>query len=166
MRAECCFLAHSTPQRQSVTQNVIKVLAGAPRVSSQSPGSIDLTGDLILAHTHGIETATHAEGMGERSLIKKAIETRPFLELEVIFGGEQAEYGIDRQSWITPDNEFSPVEGGIDEQLLDAFSLRQHGEDFGLTASAHPEAFSDFNSGRPVIQADYNKRRFRHTLLD
>ena len=163
MRSELGFLAHATTDGEATAQNIIEMTSGATRIARMLPGERKLAGDVAFADVHGVKTATNAEGMDERLLIEETIEGVPLLKLEVVLGGKEAQDGIDGEGRITPEDKLGAVRGREDDGLVDALGLRKHGENFRLTASAHPETFANFDGRRFVIQADYNQRRFQET---
>ena len=109
---------------------------------------------MIFADAHGIEPATYAEGMGEGLFVHEAIKAIPLLEFEIILGGQEAEDGVDSEGRIAPNDKLGAITGREDDDFVDAFTLRQHGENLGLPASTHPKAFANFDCCRPMIKAD------------
>ena len=148
---ESCFLTNSAPYSERFAQHSIEVTAGTSGVLGVLPCKGELSRNVALAYIHRVESAANPECVCQSLLIKQPIETIPFLELEIVFGGEKAEDRVHGERRVAPEDEFGPIRGGEYDYFLDALALREHRENFRLTATAHPEAFADFYAGASVI---------------
>ena len=142
---------------------VLEVPACTTRIVRLLPRLRHLTGDFLFANAHGIQAATDAESMREGLFIQQAIKAVPFLQFQIVLGSQKAQYGIDGEGRIAPHDKLGAIASGEHDHFLDALALGEHRQHFCLAATAHPEALTDFDSRRPVIEPDHYQCRFhRH----